>query len=145
MMERRLRLLFISLVVGAVLAPPARAQGSIAAPFTLIEPEGWSWWCREAACALLPDDAAGSQRRFLLVADAAAVDGLTAGWLGGGRVVWEGVVSTRAGECRGRIAANDETRGFIGTSDAWAVAAIAPRGSWQESAAVYNAVLRGER
>lgn len=144
MMARGSMVLSTLLILGALLAPPGRAQGSMAAPFTPVEPEGWSWWCGEGACVLLPDDAAGSQRRFLLVADAADVEGLTAGWLGGGHVVWEGVVRTRAGECRGRIAANDGTRGFIGTADAWAVAAIAPRGSWRETAAVYNAVLRGE-
>jgi hypothetical protein len=144
-MRRRSAVLFILLAVGALLAPPGRAQESNGVSFTRVEPEGWSWWCREATCALLPDDAAGSQRRFLLVADVPAVDGLTAGWLGGGRIVWEGVVATRAGECRGRIAANDRTRGFIGASDAWAVAAIAPRAQWEEAAAIYNAVLREER
>jgi hypothetical protein len=134
-----------AVLLGLLLAmlPVVTAQAE-EVPFTAIAPEGWSWWCGNSMCVLLPDESQlGYQQRFLLVTRGDGVDGMLPGWLGGGEVVWEGVVRTFAGECRGRIATDGETRGFIGTSDAWTVAAIGPARDWEGIAHVYNFVLRG--
>lgn len=143
-MKKRHLSWLVCLLMGALLASPSRAQEPVGAPFTETELPGWSWWCHETMCALLPDEGLGPQRRFLLVTRPAAIDGMEAGWLGGGRVVWEGVVTTRAGRCRGRIATNGDTRGFLATSEDWSVAAIGPEDSWQVTAGLYNEVLRGQ-
>lgn len=143
-MKTRHLWLLILLVAGVLPASPSRAQEPWGAPFTGTEPPGWSWWCGDTMCILLPDEGPGPQRRFLIAARGAGIDGLEAGWLGGGEVVWEGVVRTAAGACRGRIATTGETRGFIGAADAWNVAAVAPQAAWEATAPVFNAVLRGQ-
>jgi len=136
------------LCVAAVGPVGAKAAPGGTPPFTESPaPAGWTWWCAEdnTTCLLLPDGAAGTQKRFLLVtSDVQSVSDTMAGWLGGGEVVWEGDVKTGNGTFDGQIVSNGTIRGLIGMSGQWAYAAIGLETGWESTAVVFNRVLRGE-
>ena len=144
-MNRWLALVLLSLCIGlCVGASGAQAQS---VPFTSAAPSGWHWWRGEPGFLLVPENAsAGGQTRFFLVVSGNRADEWLPGWMGGGEIVWEGVIEANGMTWNTRLARGSGKRGLIGVAQdgQWTFAAISPESQWASDATLYNAILKGE-